>query len=101
MKIHSSFTHTASSQLVLVASAANELAAQHSHSWLVLAVAVTVLFRNPPPSPAPPVYHLRDDCHALYGSYFIYSMLYVQQQYVCGCVGSSKSLYCSATAAAV
>ncbi len=36
-------------------SVANELAAQHSNTWLVLAVAVAVCFRNPPPSPAPPV----------------------------------------------
>ncbi len=34
-------------------SVANELAAQHSHTWLVFAVAAH--FRNPPPSPAPPV----------------------------------------------
>ncbi len=36
-------------------SVANELAAQHSNIWLVFAVAVAVHFRNPPPSPAPPV----------------------------------------------
>ncbi len=36
-------------------SAANVLAAQNSNNWLVLALAVAVHFRNPPPSPAPPV----------------------------------------------
>ncbi len=36
-------------------SVANELSAQHSNIWLVLAVAVEACFRNPPPSPAPPV----------------------------------------------
>ncbi len=35
--------------------AANELTAQHSNTWLVLAAAVAARFRNPPPSPAPPV----------------------------------------------
>ncbi len=34
---------------------ANELAAQHSYTWLVFAVAVAANFRNPPTSPAPPV----------------------------------------------
>ncbi len=41
--------------IVSVALAANELAARHSNTWLVLAVAVAAHFRNPPPSPAPPV----------------------------------------------
>ncbi len=36
-------------------SVANELAGQHSNTWLVIAVAVAAHFRNSPPSPAPPV----------------------------------------------
>ncbi len=36
-------------------SAANEPSAQYSNTRLVFAVAVAVRFRNPPPSPAPPV----------------------------------------------
>jgi len=32
-----------------------QIVAQHSKTWLVLAVAVSAHFRNPPPSPAPPV----------------------------------------------
>ncbi len=35
--------------------AANELTAQHSNTWLVLAVAAAACFRNPSPSPAPHV----------------------------------------------
>ncbi len=35
--------------IVLFVAAANEIAAQHSNTWLVLAVAATVHFRNPPP----------------------------------------------------
>ncbi len=34
---------------------ANELTAQHSNTWLVLAVAAAACFRNPSPSPAPHV----------------------------------------------
>ncbi len=57
---------------VLFVSAANELAAQHSNTWLVLAVAVAARFRNPPP----PQLHLYRSATGyscmLYGGYFIY-----------------------------
>ncbi len=36
-------------------SAANELSAQYSNTWLVFAVVVAVHFRNPPLSSAPPI----------------------------------------------
>ncbi len=54
------------SWLVIFVSAANELAAQHSNAWLVLAVAVAAHFRNPPPSPAPPVYICYEVIHVCY-----------------------------------
>ncbi len=43
------------SWFVLSCIVANELAAQHSNTWLVFALAVAAHFRNPPPSQASPV----------------------------------------------
>ncbi len=60
------------SWLVLFVSAANELAAKHSNTWLVLAVYVAVRLRNPPTSPAPPVYICYEVIHVCCGGYFTY-----------------------------
>ncbi len=54
------------SWLVIFVSAANELAAQHSFTWLVLAVAIAACFRNPPTSPAPPVQICYGVIHVIY-----------------------------------
>ncbi len=74
---HNDVMITWQSWLVLVVSAANELAAQYSNTWLVLAVAC---FRNHPP-PQLHLYRSATGCfkYAVYGGYSY--VLYVQQQY--------------------
>ncbi len=78
-------------------SAANELTAQHSSTWLVLAVAVAASFRNPPPSPAPPVlicYGVTRVCYM--GLFYI---CYVQQHVVEILAVASPDTCSAATAA--
>ncbi len=80
-------------------SVANELAAQHSNAWLVLALAVRSVLQKPSFFPSSTCIDLLwgDSC-MLYGGYFMYVIfvaaavyLTCSQQNVCGCIGSSKS----------
>ncbi len=80
-------------------SVANELAAQHSNAWLVLALAVRSVLQKPSFFPSSTCIDLLwgDSC-MLYGGYFMYVIfaapavfLTCSQQNVCECIGSSKS----------
>ncbi len=95
---HNDIIITWHSLLVLFVSAANEFAAQNSNTWLVLAVAVR--FRNPPPSPAPPVYpfvwwfiHVCYIWWLFRICYMCSSISYLLTAAFCGCIGRSKTRY--------
>ncbi len=95
---HNDIIITWHSLLVLFVSAANEFAAQNSNTWLVLAVAVC--FRNPPPSPAPPVYpfvwwfiHVCYIWWLFRICYMCSSISYLLTAAFCGCIGRSKTRY--------
>ncbi len=78
-------------------SVANELSAQHSNIWLVLAVAVSSVLQKPSTFPSSTCIDLlRGDSCMLYGGYFICyicssSISYMLTAACCGCIGSSKS----------
>ncbi len=84
-------------------SVANELAAQHSNTWVVLSVTVPVHFRNPPPSPAPPVYIccglIMYRVYSIWGL-FIYVMCAVTifiTAACCGCAAAAQLIYSTKT----
>ncbi len=61
------YSHSTTDWFILVS-----VAFKHSNTWLVLDVAVAAHFRNPPPSPAPPVLicYREISCSLIYGVYF-------------------------------
>ncbi len=94
--------HTQGCVKVLRGWGGGELAAKYSNTWLVLAVAVAACFRNPPPSPAPPVWLYCGviSCMLYTGviSYICAAAVFLtcSQQDVCECIGSLGT--CSAVA---
>ncbi len=78
-------------------SVANELAAQHSNIWLVLAVAVFSVLQKPSTFPSSTCIGLLWGDHVCYGGYSCYmcssSISYMLTAACWGCIDSSKSWY--------